>query len=206
MLCLPGKFSCYVDYVHHRLWYSGKVQLLRAPPLCSISMCNCNQQIQYRQNPVTMTTTYRDRIIAAIIGLRDSAGSSSIAIKKYMQADIPAGKKWQNRAFLTALKKAVDDGDIAKTKGKYRVGAGREKKVAVAFEPTAAPKKKKRLMYLPTGFPATKRPLLVPGPGRLLGKGLHPLYPPTRTQTSCEHRPMSVTAAAARVVRTAKSC
>ena len=56
--------------------------------------------------------SYKAGIVAAITELKDRTGSSSIAIKKHMQANLPADKKWMNATFLAALKKAVADPDI----------------------------------------------------------------------------------------------
>ena len=44
--------------------------------------------------------------------------------------------------FLHSLKKAVTDGDLAKTKGSYKLTAHFKKKAAVANKPKKAPKKK----------------------------------------------------------------
>lgn len=56
---------------------------------------------------------------------------------------MPASKKWLNGMFLNALKKAVADGDLAKTKGSYKLTADFKKKAAAAAKPKKAPKKKK---------------------------------------------------------------
>ena len=87
--------------------------------------------------------SYKAGIIAAITELKDRTGSSSIAIKKHMQANLPADKKWLNGMFLNALKKAVADGDLAQTKALYKLSADYKKKAAVASKskPNKAPKK-----------------------------------------------------------------
>jgi len=90
---------------------------------------------------------YRAGIIVAITDLKDRTGSSSIAIKKHMQARLPADKKWLNKSFLTALKKAVDDGDLVQSKSSYKLSADYKKKSANVPGPKkkAAPEKKSAL-------------------------------------------------------------
>merc|ERR1712194_687597 len=95
--------------------------------------------------------SYKAGIIAAITELKDRTGSSSIAIKKRMQANLPKDKKWLNGMFLNALKKAVADGDLTQTKASYKLSPDYKKKAAAALKPKkpkapkkkAAPKKKK---------------------------------------------------------------
>ena len=97
------------------------------------------------------TMSYKAGIVTAITELKDRTGSSSIAIKKHMQANLPKDKKWLNGMFLNALKKAVADGNLAQTKGSYKLSADYKKKAAAALKPKkpkapkkkAAPKKKK---------------------------------------------------------------
>ena len=60
--------------------------------------------------------SYKAGIAAAIAELKDRNGSSMIAIKKYMQANLPADKKWMNAQFLTALKSGVAAGTFLQTK------------------------------------------------------------------------------------------
>ena len=86
--------------------------------------------------------SYKAGIVAAITELKDRTGSSSIAIKKHMQANLPADKKWMNATFLAALKKAVADGDLVQTKNSYKLSADFKKKAAKGAK-KAAPKKKK---------------------------------------------------------------
>ena len=64
--------------------------------------------------------SYKAGIITAITGLKDRTGSSSIAIKKSMQASLPTDKKWLNTMFLGALKKMVADGILLKIKDSYK--------------------------------------------------------------------------------------
>ena len=52
------------------------------------------------------------QIIEAIQEHKDRTGSSSIAIKKIMQAKLATDKKWMNATFLAALKKGVADADF----------------------------------------------------------------------------------------------
>ena len=86
--------------------------------------------------------SYKAGIIAAITELKDRTGSSSIAIKKHMQANLPADKKWLNGMFLNALKKTVADGDLVQIKSSYKLSPDYKKKVTAALKPKkAAPKK-----------------------------------------------------------------
>ena len=89
--------------------------------------------------------SYKAGIVKAITELKDRTGSSSIAIKKHMQAAMPTDKKWQNGMFLAALKKAVADGVLAKNKSSYKLTADYKKKATAADKPKkekVAPKKK----------------------------------------------------------------
>jgi histone H1/5 len=89
--------------------------------------------------------SYKAGIVKAITELKDRTGSSSIAIKKHMQAAMPTDKKWQNGMFLAALKKAVTDGVLAQTKSSYKLTADYKKKATAADKPKkekVAPKKK----------------------------------------------------------------
>merc|ERR1712085_112782 len=97
------------------------------------------------------TMSYKAGIITAITELKDRTGSSSIAIKKHMQANLPKDKKWLNGMFLNALKKAVAYGDLTQIKASYKLSPDYKKKAAAALKPKkpkapkkkAAPKKKK---------------------------------------------------------------
>ena len=73
--------------------------------------------------PLKNTASYKAGIIAAIYALKDSKGSSSIAIKKHMQARLPKDKKWMNGMYLKALNKAVADGVLVKSKGSFKLSA-----------------------------------------------------------------------------------
>jgi histone H1/5 len=84
--------------------------------------------------------SYKAGIITAITGLKDRTGSSSIAIKKSMQATLPTDKKWLNAMFLGALKKMVADGILVKVKDSYKISADYKKKASKPKK--AAPKKK----------------------------------------------------------------
>ena len=83
--------------------------------------------------------SYKAGIFTAITELKDRTGSSSIAIKKHMQADMPKGKEWKNTVYLKALKKAVADGELTQNKGSYKLSA---KTKAAKPKKKAAPKKK----------------------------------------------------------------
>ena len=87
--------------------------------------------------------SYKAGIFSAVTELKDRTGSSSIAIKKHMQANLPADKKWMNGIFLNTLKKAVVDGDLLQTKASYKLSPEYRKKAAAALKPKVkAPKKK----------------------------------------------------------------
>ena len=66
---------------------------------------------------------YKAGVIVAITELKDRSGSSSIAIKKYMQASISENKKWKNDTFLSTMKKMVVDGDLVQVKASYKLSA-----------------------------------------------------------------------------------
>lgn len=73
--------------------------------------------------------SYKQGIVDAIQELGDRMGSSSIAIKKHMQAHHPKDKKWQNATFLSSLKSAVDKGQLVKNKNSYRLHPDFKKKL-----------------------------------------------------------------------------
>ena len=83
--------------------------------------------------------SYKAGIVTAITELKDRTGSSSIAIKKHMQANLPKDKKWMNATYLAALKKMVADGDLVQNKNSYKLSADFKKK---SSKKKAAPKKK----------------------------------------------------------------
>ena len=64
--------------------------------------------------------SYKAAIVAAITELNDRKGSSSIAIKKHCQANLPSDKKWMNGMFLNALKAGVASGDFVQKKKALR--------------------------------------------------------------------------------------
>ena len=74
--------------------------------------------------------SYKAGIVAAITELKDRTGSSSIAIKKHMQANLSKDKKWMNATFLSALKKMVADGDLVQNKNSYKLSADFKKKAS----------------------------------------------------------------------------
>jgi histone H1/5 len=88
--------------------------------------------------------SYKAGIIKAITELKDRSGSSSIAIKKHMQSNLPADKKWMNGMFLKALKDGVTAGDFVKVKASYKLSAAAKTaaKKKAAPKKAAAPKKK----------------------------------------------------------------
>jgi histone H1/5 len=73
--------------------------------------------------------TYKAGIITAIQELGDRNGSSSISIKKHMQANLPKEKTWQNATFLAALKNGVEKGEFLKNKNSFKLSADLKKKV-----------------------------------------------------------------------------
>ena len=68
--------------------------------------------------------SYKEGISDAILELKDRTGSSMIAIKKHMQANLPRGKKWQNSTFLQALRSGVESGMFVKNKNSFKLSAG----------------------------------------------------------------------------------
>ncbi len=83
--------------------------------------------------------SYKAGIIKAISSLKDHrTGSSMIAIKKHMQADLPSDKKWMNAMFLKALKDGVTAGDFVQNKQSYKLSADCKKKLLEASKPKRA--------------------------------------------------------------------
>ena len=60
--------------------------------------------------------SYKAGIAAAIADMNDRMGSSMISIKKWMQAKLPADKKWMNAQYLSSLKSGVAAGDFIQNK------------------------------------------------------------------------------------------
>src|SRR6056300_609135 len=81
--------------------------------------------------------SYKAGIIKAITELKNRTGSSYIAIKKHMQANM-GDKKWLNGVFLKALKDGVASGEFVKRKASYKLSAAAK----TAAKKKAAPKKK----------------------------------------------------------------
>ncbi|KAL7544149.1 hypothetical protein ACHAWF_007537 [Thalassiosira exigua] len=114
--------------------------------------------------------SYKAGIIKAITELKDRTDSSSVVIKKHMQAAMPADKKWLNATFLSALKKAVADGDLVQVKNsKKKVIAASKPKKKDAPKKNPAQKKKadfprrrrhprKRLSLPPKRLPRRRQP------------------------------------------------
>lgn len=90
--------------------------------------------------------SYKAGIIQAVTRLNERTGSSSIAIKKQMLATFPEDKKWNNAAFLRALKEGVASGVFVKVDNSYKISAEFEKarvnKFLTAQKKAAASKKK----------------------------------------------------------------
>ena len=64
----------------------------------------------------TIIMSYKAGISAAIADMKDRNGSSLIAIKKWMQAKLPADKKWMNTQFLQSLKSGVTANEFVQVK------------------------------------------------------------------------------------------
>ena len=79
--------------------------------------------------------SYKAGIVKAIEELKDRTGSSMISIKKHMQANMPADKKWMNAMFLKALKDGVKSGDFTQVKNSYKLSADFKKKAVAATKP-----------------------------------------------------------------------
>ena len=88
--------------------------------------------------------SYKAGIIKSIDELKDRTGSSMIAIKKFMQADLPKDKKWLNATFLSGLKAGVASGDFIQIKNSYKLSP-EFKKSRIASDKKAAAHKKKAL-------------------------------------------------------------
>ena len=86
--------------------------------------------------------SYKAGIIQAITELKDRTGSSSIAIKKHMQANLPADKKWINGMFLKALKDGVAAGDLVQVEDSFKLSADFKKKVKKASKPNLGLKRR----------------------------------------------------------------
>lgn len=84
--------------------------------------------------------TCKQGIVDAIQELEDRTGSSSIAIRKVMQANLPEDKKWLNTFYLAALKSGVADGDFLQHKNSYKLSAKYKKEL----ETTKSKKKKQK--------------------------------------------------------------
>jgi histone H1/5 len=65
--------------------------------------------------------SYKAGISAAIADMKERNGSSLSSIKKWMQAKLPADKKWMNTLFLTSLKSGVTAGEFVQIKVRYRI-------------------------------------------------------------------------------------
>ena len=85
--------------------------------------------------------SYKAGIVNAIQDLGDRTGSSSIAIKKHMQARHPKDKEWQNATFLSSLKSGVASGDFVQNKNSYKLSADFKKKMGKVGKPKAKPSK-----------------------------------------------------------------
>ena len=86
--------------------------------------------------------SYKEGIFDAISALKDRTGSSSIAIKKHMQANLPKDKKWMNAMYLKVLNRAVADGELTKNRGSFKLSTTTKKSKPAATKKNAAPKKK----------------------------------------------------------------
>ena len=110
--------------------------------------------------------SYKAGIIAAIQALGDRNGSSSIAIKKHMQANLPKDKTWQNSTFLSALKNGVEKGEFLKNKNSFKLSADLKKKPKGS---SAAPKPAQ-----PRLLPRKLRSKRLQPPRKRASKRLHP--------------------------------
>ena len=111
----------------------------------SIPFCRSHHSIHFlsyicsgKQDIIIMS--YKAGIVKAIQELKDRNGSSSIAIKKHMQAHLPKDKKWMNATFLASLKSGVASGEFVQHKNSYKLSADFKKKSAKVGKPKAATK------------------------------------------------------------------
>ena len=65
--------------------------------------------------------SYKAGIVKAISDLNDRTGSSYVAIKTHMQANMPADKEWRDATFFKALKDGMEAGDFVKVKASYKL-------------------------------------------------------------------------------------
>jgi linker histone H1 and H5 family len=72
-----------------------------------------------RRRAAKVKMSYKAGITSAITELKDRNGSSMIAIKKHMQGQMAADKKWMNSMFLLALKNGVASGEFVQTKVRF---------------------------------------------------------------------------------------
>ena len=101
---------------------AGLARLVRS--LCLVSLPyhtswphDCQQLIVCSE---TKMSSYRARIVEAIANLKArSPGSTALAIKRCVRANMPADEEWTNSVFLNALKKMVADGDLVQTDDNY---------------------------------------------------------------------------------------
>mmetsp|Transcript_16802 Transcript_16802/g.63972 ORF Transcript_16802/g.63972 Transcript_16802/m.63972 type:complete len:129 (-) Transcript_16802:407-793(-) len=93
--------------------------------------------------------TYYEMAKAAILSLKERTGSSTQAIKSYIEANFDVDFK--PHLLRSALKKAVDDERLLKVKASYKLSPA-EKKPVKAPKPKAAAAKK------PAAKKTTKKP------------------------------------------------
>ena len=91
--------------------------------------------------------SYKAGIVKAITELKDRTGSSSIAIKKHMQAEM-GDKKWLNGIFLKALKDGVAAGDFIKVKASYKLSPEAKAALKKKSAPKKKPAPKKKVSYV----------------------------------------------------------
>jgi paraquat-inducible protein B len=126
-MCDPALVDSTQTTISHRSFASSQKNQHNSLQGINLSIANSStlfmRIIPFNSKQNTPTMTYKAEIIKAITSLKDRIRSSSVAIKKHMQADMPLGKKWHNATFLKALKDMVADGDFDQVKVLYKLSA-----------------------------------------------------------------------------------
>ena len=75
---------------------------------------------------------YKELVVKCITEMKDRTGSSLPAIKKYVEANMPKGKKYVNGTLLKVLRDMSAAGELTKVKGSFKVSADYKKKLVVS--------------------------------------------------------------------------
>merc|ERR1712080_769667 len=94
--------------------------------------------------PATSKLTYKEMIQAAIVSLKERAGSSRQALKKYVQTNFNITAHNFDSLFNIALRKGVDTGDFLQPKGASGPVKMAKKLVAAKTAKVTKPEKPKK--------------------------------------------------------------